>query len=36
VASPLECGIGLEGRDDIKEGDLIEAYVIEEVARRLA
>jgi translation initiation factor IF-2 len=36
VASPLECGIGLEGRDDIKEGDQIEAYVIEEVARRLA
>ncbi len=36
VAAPLECGIGLEGRDDIKEGDLIEAYVIEEVARRLS
>ena len=36
VASPLECGIGLEGRDDIKEGDLIEAFVIEEVARRLS
>jgi translation initiation factor IF-2 len=36
VVAPLECGIGLEGRDDIKEGDVIEAYVIEEVARRLA
>jgi translation initiation factor IF-2 len=36
VASPLECGIGLEGRDDIKEGDIIEAFVIEEVARRLS
>ncbi len=36
VASPLECGIGLEGRDDIKEGDVIEAFVIEEVARRLS
>ncbi|HEY3155252.1 MAG TPA: translation initiation factor IF-2 [Candidatus Eisenbacteria bacterium] len=36
VASPLECGIGLEGRDDVKVGDLIEAYVLEEFARRLS
>jgi len=36
VASPLECGIGLEGRDDVKVGDLIEAYILEEFARRLS
>jgi translation initiation factor IF-2 len=36
VASGYECGIGLEGRDDIRELDVIEAYVIEEVARKLA
>lgn len=36
VASPLECGIGLDGRDDVKVGDVIEAYVLEEFARRLS
>jgi translation initiation factor IF-2 len=36
VASGYECGISLEGRDDIKEKDVIEAYVLEEVARRLS
>ncbi|HEX5030829.1 MAG TPA: translation initiation factor IF-2 [Candidatus Eisenbacteria bacterium] len=36
VASGYECGIGLEGRDDIREKDLIESYVLEEVARRLS
>src|SRR5438093_1414844 len=35
VAAPLECGIGLEGRDDVKVNDMIEAYVLEEFARRL-
>jgi translation initiation factor IF-2 len=35
VASGYECGIGLEDRDDIREGDVIEAYVLEEVARKL-
>jgi translation initiation factor IF-2 len=35
VASGFECGISLEGRDDIQELDLIEAYVLEEVARKL-
>ena len=35
VAQDFECGIGLEGHDDIKEGDLIELYQIEKVARRL-
>ena len=36
VASGYECGIGLEGRDDIRELDIVEAYVLEEVARKLA
>lgn len=33
VAQGYECGIGLENFDDIKEGDIIEAFVQEEVAR---
>ena len=36
VASGYECGIALENRDDIKEKDTIEAYILEEVARRLS
>jgi translation initiation factor IF-2 len=35
VNEDFECGIGLERHDDIKEGDLIEIYQIEKVARRL-
>ena len=35
VAEGVECGIGLERHNDIKEGDLIEQYQIEKVARRL-
>ena len=35
VAEGVECGIGLDRHDDIKVGDLIEAYTIEKVARRL-
>ncbi|OPZ10526.1 MAG: Translation initiation factor IF-2 [candidate division BRC1 bacterium ADurb.BinA364] len=27
----LECGIGLQGYQDVKEGDLLEAYELEEV-----
>ena len=30
VASGFECGIGIEGYNDVKIGDVIEAYVIEE------
>ena len=30
-----ECGIGLESYNDVKVGDIIEGYEIEEVARRL-
>lgn len=33
VASGYECGIGFENYSDVKEGDLIEVYVIREVAR---
>jgi translation initiation factor IF-2 len=36
VASGFECGIGLDGMNDVKVGDHIEAYTIEEVARTLA
>jgi len=35
VAQGYECGIGLERYNDIKEGDVIEAYIIEEVKREL-
>lgn len=35
VASGFECGIGIENFNDIKVGDVIEAYVIEEVAKEL-
>ena len=33
VASGFECGIGLAAFNDVKEGDVIEAYQIREVAR---
>jgi translation initiation factor IF-2 len=35
VAQGFECGIGLERFDKIQDGDIIEAYEIEEVAREL-
>ncbi len=35
VASGFECGITLDGFDDIKVGDVIEAFTIEELARTL-
>ena len=35
VSSGYECGIGLDGYDDIKEGDVIEAYLVEEIARKI-
>ncbi len=35
VREGFECGIGIEGFNDVKVGDLIEAYKIEEVARSL-
>jgi translation initiation factor IF-2 len=33
VAAGFECGIGIEGYQDIKEGDLIQAFEVQEVAR---
>ena len=36
VREGYECGISIEGYNDIKEGDLIESYRIEEIARTLA
>ena len=35
VAEGVECGISLERHNDVREGDLIEVYTIEKVARRL-
>jgi translation initiation factor IF-2 len=35
VAEGFECGIGIENFQDVKEGDLIEAYEVREVAREL-
>ena len=34
VAAGFECGIGLENFNDVKEGDVIEAYELKEVARQ--
>lgn len=34
VATGYECGIGLTNFNDIKEGDIIEAYVIKEIERK--
>ena len=33
VASGYECGVGLERFNDIKEGDVLEAFIMEEVER---
>ncbi|HEX6113024.1 MAG TPA: translation initiation factor IF-2 [Geminicoccaceae bacterium] len=35
VREGFECGIGIEGWSDLREGDLIEAYEVEQVARTL-
>jgi translation initiation factor IF-2 len=35
VTAGYECGIGVEGWNDLKEGDLIHIVTVEEVARRL-
>ncbi|MCK5237492.1 MAG: translation initiation factor IF-2, partial [Deltaproteobacteria bacterium] len=36
VAAGYECGIGIEGYNDIKVGDFIEAYVLKEEAAKLS
>jgi len=33
VAAGFECGIGIDGYQDVKEGDMIQAFEIQEVAR---
>ena len=33
VAQGYECGLSIEKYNDIKEGDVIEAFVMEEIAR---
>jgi translation initiation factor IF-2 len=35
VREGFECGIGIEGYQDIRENDVIEAYEVQEVARTL-
>jgi translation initiation factor IF-2 len=35
VREGFECGIGIEGYNDLRESDVIEAYEIEQVARTL-
>ncbi len=35
VASGYECGMSIEGFQDIKEGDIIEAYEVKEIQREL-
>src|SRR5690606_8375631 len=35
VASGYECGIGLDGYNDVKEGDVIECYEMEQIAATL-
>ncbi len=35
VREGFECGIGIEGYNDIREGDVIEAFEVEEIARSL-
>ena len=35
VRDGYECGIGLTNFQDLKEGDLIEAYEVEEIARTI-
>jgi translation initiation factor IF-2 len=35
VAEGFECGVGLENFQDVKEGDVIEAYEVREIARSL-
>jgi translation initiation factor IF-2 len=35
VTAPLECGIGIDGFTDLKPGDVIDAYELEEIRQSL-
>jgi len=35
VVSGQECGLGIQNFNDIKDGDIVEAYTMEEVKRTL-
>jgi len=35
VGAGFECGIKIENYDDMKEGDVIEAFVIHQIAQKL-
>jgi len=35
VAAGMECGLGIEGYNDIRVGDVIEAYITEQIERKL-
>jgi translation initiation factor IF-2 len=35
VAAPLECGIGIEGFQDTKVGDVLDAFELEEIPQSL-
>jgi len=35
VSEGFECGIGIANFNDVKEGDIVEAYEVREVAREL-
>jgi translation initiation factor IF-2 len=35
VREGFECGLSLEGYNDIRNGDVVEAYEVQEVARSL-
>ena len=35
VVSGFECGIGLEGFNDVKVGDILESYIEEEIERTI-
>ena len=36
VASGYECGLKIANYDDVKTGDVVEAFEVKEVARKLA
>ena len=33
MAAGYECGMSLEGHNDIKEGDIVECFIMEEIPR---